>query len=158
LWRITIDVADWKKQRIMPLFLHDNGRVLLPTARHIWDQLISDHIHLHNHLVGQDAVLAFERLWKDAEIQGKPMYEELLQSHQQRLTQEREKGERAFLARQQAVDRIGLSTVRTHRSTQLLQEERSWREQLVSKARVVPDIHPLIIIRIEGERDHNQNS
>src|SRR5260370_29279540 len=24
LWRIAVDVADWKKQRIMPLFLHDN--------------------------------------------------------------------------------------------------------------------------------------
>ncbi len=158
LWRIAIDVADWKRQRIMPIFLHDNGRVLLPTARHIWEQLISDQIHLHNHLVGQDAVLAFERLWKAAEIQGKPMYEELHQSHRKRLAQEHEKGERAFLARRQAVERIGLSTVRTHRATQLLQEERSWREQLASKARVVPDIHPLIIIRIEGERVHNQNS
>ena len=157
LWRIAIDIADWKKQRIMPLFVHDNGRVLLPTARHIWEQLISDHIHFHSHLVGQDAVLAFERLWKDAEIQGKPMYEELHQSHRQRLAQEREKGERAFLARRQAVDRIGLSTVRTHRSSKLLQEEQSWREQLVSKARVVPDIHPLIIIHIDGERDQNQN-
>jgi superfamily II DNA or RNA helicase len=157
LWRIAIDVADWKRQRIMPLFLHDNGRVLLPTARHIWEQLISDQIHLHNHLIGQDAVLAFERLWKAAEIQGKPMYEELHQSHLKRLAQEREKGERAFLARRQAVERIGLSTVRTHRTTQLLQEERSWREQLASKARVVPDIHPLIIIRIEGERVHHQN-
>ena len=138
----------------MPIFLHDNDRVLLPTARHIWEQLISDQLHLHHHLVGQDAALAFERLWKAAEIQGKPMYEELIQSHRQRLAQEREKGERTFLARRQAVERIGLSTVRTHRATQLLQEERSWREQLASKARVVPDINPLIIVRIEGERVH----
>jgi superfamily II DNA or RNA helicase len=157
LWRIAIDKSDWNRQRIMPIFLHDDGRVLLPTARHIWEQLISDQIHLHNHLVGQDAVLAFERLWKAAEIQGKAIYEELLQVHTQRLAQERVRGEHAFLARQQAIERIGLSTVRTHRTTQLLQEERSWREQLARKARVVPDINPLIIVRIEGERVHHQD-
>ena len=141
----------------MPIFLHDDGRVLLPTARHIWEQLISDQIHLHNHLVGEDAILAFERIWKAAEIQGKPIYEELLQVHTQQLAQERVRGERTFLARRQAVERIGLSTVRTHRATQLLQEERSWREQLASKARDVPDIHPLIIVRIERERVHHQD-
>jgi superfamily II DNA or RNA helicase len=155
LWRIVIDITDWKKQRIMPIFLHDNGRVLLPTARHIWEQLISDQIHLQNHIVGQDATLAFERVWKTAEIQGKAMYEELMQSHLRQLVQERERGERTFLARRQAVERIGLSSVRTHRSTQLMLEEQLWRERLESKARVVPDVNPLIIIRIDGKRVQN---
>lgn len=157
LWRIAIDESGWNWQRIMPIFLHDNGRVLLPTARHIWEQLISDQIKLQNHIVGQDAALAFERLRNAAEIQGKPIYEELIQSHCQRLAQEREKGERAFLARRQAVERIGLSTARTYRAAQLLQEEQSWREHLASRAKVVPEINPLIIIRIEGERVHNQD-
>ncbi len=157
LWRIAIDESSWNSQHIMPSFLHDNGRVLLPTARHIWEQLISDQIKLQNHIVGQEATLAFERLRNAAEIQGKPIYEELIHSHQERLAQERERGERAFLARRQAVERIGLSTVRIHRSTQLLQEEQSWREQLATRARVIPEIHPLIIIRIEGERVHNQD-
>lgn len=157
LWCIAIDESDWNRLRIMPIFLHDNGRVLLPTARHVWEQLISDQIKLQNHIVGQDAALAFERLRKAAEIQGKPIYEELIQSHRQRLAQEREKGERTFLARRQAVERIGLSTVRTYRATQLLQEEHGWREQLASRAKVVPDINPLIIVRIEGERVHNQD-
>jgi len=38
-----------------------------------------------------------------------------------------------------------------------LQEEQSWREHLASRAKVVPEINPLIIIRIEGERVHNQD-
>ena len=139
----------------MPIFLHDNGRVLLPTARHVWEQLISDQIHLQNHIVGQDATLAFERVWKTAEIQGKAMYEELMQAHLRQLAQERERGERTFLARRQAVERIGLSSVRTHRSTQLMLEEQLWRERLESKARIVPDVNPLIIIRIDGKRVQN---
>lgn len=157
LWRIAIDEADWNRQRIIPIFLHDNGRVLLPTARHIWEQLISDQIHLYNHIVGQNAVIVFERLWKAAEMQGKSIYEELIQAHRQRLAKERERGEHAFLARRQAVERIGLSTVRMHRVTQLLQEEQNWRNQLASRARIVPNVNPLIIVRIEGEKVHNQD-
>ncbi len=155
LWRIAIDGSDWNRQRIISIFLHDNGRVFLPTARHIWEQLIAEQIHLHNHIVGQNASTVFERLQNAAEIQGKPMYEELMQSHRQQLAQGREKGARAFLARRQAVERIGLSAVRTYRVTQLLQEERSWREQQASEARVLPDMHPLIIARIEGEKTHH---
>lgn len=34
LWQIAIYTPDWNQQRMMPLFLHDNGRVFLPTARY----------------------------------------------------------------------------------------------------------------------------
>lgn len=36
LWRIAAVSEDWQRARIMPLFLHDDGRVLMPTARHLW--------------------------------------------------------------------------------------------------------------------------
>ncbi len=42
LWRIALYTESWNQQRIMPLFLHDNGRVFLPTARYIWEQLLND--------------------------------------------------------------------------------------------------------------------
>jgi hypothetical protein len=41
LWRIAIHTDDWQQRRIMPLFLHDDGRLLLPTARRVWDELLS---------------------------------------------------------------------------------------------------------------------
>src|SRR5690606_34433122 len=41
LWRISIATADWNRHRIMPLFLADDGRVLVPTARHLWDRLLT---------------------------------------------------------------------------------------------------------------------
>jgi hypothetical protein len=28
--------------RVLPLFSHDDGRILLPTARSIWDKLVED--------------------------------------------------------------------------------------------------------------------
>jgi len=50
LWRISISTADWNRRRIMPLFLADDGRVLVPTARHIWDQLLTTAPAIVRHL------------------------------------------------------------------------------------------------------------
>ena len=41
LWRISLRTDDRVRRRIMPLFLHDDGRVLGPTARFIWDRVIT---------------------------------------------------------------------------------------------------------------------
>ena len=41
LWRIGIATTDWNRHRIMPLFLANGGKVYKPTARHLWDRLLS---------------------------------------------------------------------------------------------------------------------
>ena len=42
LWRIAIDSQSLRDVRIIPIFHHDDGRNLVPTARHIWDALMED--------------------------------------------------------------------------------------------------------------------
>ena len=40
LWRIAVHTADWHRQRMLPLFVHEDGYCLQPTARHIWEELL----------------------------------------------------------------------------------------------------------------------
>jgi hypothetical protein len=42
LWRIALDNQSLRDVKIIPLFHHDDGRNLVPTARHIWDILMED--------------------------------------------------------------------------------------------------------------------
>lgn len=42
LWRIALDNQSLRDLKIIPIFHHDDGRNLLPTARHIWDALMED--------------------------------------------------------------------------------------------------------------------
>ena len=42
LWRIALDDQSLRDVKIIPIFHHDDGRILLPTARHIWDSLLED--------------------------------------------------------------------------------------------------------------------
>jgi len=149
LWRISISSAERSRARIMPLFLADDGRVLAPTARHIWESLLTATPEVLRHLDSDDSHRAFERLRVEAEGQGKAIYDELVQDHRERLAREGEKGEYAFTARRKAIERIGLPQVRDHRLKLLKQEEERFREELERKAEILPEMAALTLIRVE---------
>ena len=150
LWEITIHADDWNQRRILTVFLHDDGRVLMPTARHIWNQLLTVSPRIHGHLAGDPAHDVFDRVKEVAENQGKTIYDELAQTHRERLTRERDKGTYAFAARRRAVERIGLPQVRDHRLAILDREEREWFAQLERRTQIIPEIVPLLLIRLNG--------
>ena len=150
LWRIGIATMDWHRHRIMPIFLADGGKVFTPTARNLWDRLLSVAPSVREHLGIDDAQNAFDRLSQIAEEYGRSIYDELVQEHRSRLTREREKGEYAFTARRKIIERIGLPQVRDYRLNLLRQEERSWNEELERKAQVYPEMVPLLVVRVEG--------
>lgn len=150
LWRIGISATDWNRQRIMPLFLADGGKVLAPTARHLWDKLLGADPIITTCLESDEAKRPVERLGDLAEEYGEAVYDELVQEYRLRLRREKEKAEYAFAARRKNIDRIGLLQVREHRLNLLRQEERVWNEGLQRKAQVYPEMVPLLILRVEG--------
>ena len=150
LWRIAIATMEWNRRRIMPLFLADNGMVYMPTARHVWDQLLAASTHVRSVMKTSASQAAFEKLQNAAEEHGKPIYEALVQEHRGRIAREREKADYAFAARRKTVGRIGLFQVRNYRLNLLLQEERSLQEQLDQKSHAYPEMVPLLVIRVEG--------
>ena len=42
--------------------------------------------------------------------------------------------------------------MRTHRLTQVEQEERDWRKRLEREAEVTPEMIPLLIVRLEADK------
>jgi hypothetical protein len=66
------------------------------------------------------------------------------------LHQEREKLAYAFAARRRALERVGLVTVRAHRLAQLETEEREQGTDLAEADKVVPELVPIIVVRVDG--------
>jgi SNF2 family DNA or RNA helicase len=153
LWRIAIAAMEWNRRRMMPLFLADNGMVYMPTARHVWDQLLSVIPQIRSFLETSVSQSAFEKLQSAAEEHGRPIYEALVQEQRARIAREREKANYAFAARRRNTERIGLPQVRNYRLNLLAQEERSFQEQLDQKAHAYPELVPLLVIRVEGNRE-----
>ena len=148
LWRIGIATPDWNRHRIMPLFLSEDGKVFTPTARHLWDRLLSVTPEVHGYVDINKQPL--DRLTEIAEKHGHTIYDELLEEHRARLNRESEKGDYAFAARRRVIERIGLPQVRDYRLNLLQKEERSRKEELKRMAQVYPIMVPLIVIRVEG--------
>ena len=142
-----------QRRRVMPLFLSDNGKVYIPTARHIWDQLLVVAPVIKRNLSAEASTDALSRLEKAAREHGKPIYEALVEEHEEYIAQEREKAAYAFSARRKAIGRIGLPEVRNYRLNILAQEERALQEELEQMAEVSPELVCLLALRVEGDNN-----
>lgn len=152
LWRIGIDNKSLRDVRIISLFQHDDGRILLPTARRIWDSLMEEQPEIEQLESEKDEEFntVFSRLRSEAEHHGEDAFRELLGRHQHRLKMDQEKGQYAFQVRRDALNRIGLPEVRQHRLKRLAEEERAWAAGLSKSEQVLPELQPIIFLRVEA--------
>lgn len=152
LWRLALVGIAESRQRFLPLFLHDDGRVLQPTARRIWDQLLTVEGQVTTHLKGNESRSILTKSQETAEAQGLPLYQELLEEYAERLDREREKARYSFAMRRQALERLGLTEVRQHRLALLAREEAEKEAELFAREKILPELVPLLLIRLEGDR------
>jgi superfamily II DNA or RNA helicase len=152
LWRIALETADGSEQRVLPVFIADDGRVLAPTARLIWDRLIekdpSPTVYVPAAVTGPESVELFERSRAVAEEQGASVYRELRDAHAARTERERLKLEQAHEARRNAIQRIGLAQVRDYRLRQLERELVESRARIATREQAVPDLGAIILVRV----------
>lgn len=152
LWRIAIDKNSLRDVKIIPIFHHDDGRNLVPTARHIWDVLMEDRPEVEQvgTKSGPEVDDVFYRLRTEAERLGEDAFHELYAQHQQRIKREQEKGQYAFQVRREALGRLGLPEVRQHRLKRLTDEEQAWAAELAKREQILPDLQPVILLRVEA--------
>ncbi|CAA7615799.1 DEAD/DEAH box helicase [Magnetospirillum sp. UT-4] len=148
LWRVSVQALDWKRQRIVPLFVHHDGRVLGPTARHLWDRLLTDEVSVVGYVDNSDIEELMRRSRREAETHGRPVYDELLAAHRARLDKEAARNEYSFAARRKAIDAIGLPQVKAHRLAAFEQEQATWHQTLADMRQVVPSLDPLLVVRL----------
>jgi superfamily II DNA or RNA helicase len=151
LWRISLQTALGREQRCLAIFLTEDGRSFLPTARAIWDRLIDPprDLRLEQGSVADDAATAAYKASRGAaETQGAAIFGELSSVHQQSIARERKKGVHAFAARRRAVERLGLPQVRAHRLRQLDEEERAWKEELTTREAALPDLAAIQLVHV----------
>lgn len=148
LWAISLTAEGFSRRRFLPVFVTADGRAFMPTARRIWDLLLSEHIELLAPEPTNDAGRWFELSSATASTQGEQHFCELLDAHRTRIEEERTRARYAFEARSAAIDRIGLPTVREYRRRRLEQEHRVRLAVLDDAQRCLPDLHPVAMLRV----------
>lgn len=154
LWKVSLQTARSRQQRSIALFVSDDGRTLLPTARIVWDRLIdlSDGlVQAGPDLAGDTAAKAYAASREAAEAQGASVFEELATAFRESTRRERRKGAHAFAGRKRAIERLGLPQVRAHRLAQLAEEERRWTEALAANETALPELVALVMVRVAAQ-------
>ncbi len=135
------------------VFLSEEGKLFLPTARHIWDALQTAEAEVKATLGQDESITAHERLQIAAEQAGQELFDTLQQAHIASVTREEERGMVAFTSRRKAIERVGLPEVRQYRLARCAAEETEWRHELQSARQIVPEIRSLLMLKIEGTTD-----
>ena len=130
------------------VFVSEEGKLFLPTARHIWDALQTAETQVQATLGQDESIIAHERLQEAAEQAGQELFDALQQAHLASVTREEERGIVSFASRRKAIERVGLPEVRQFRLSRCDADESEWRHELQSARQIVPEIRPLLMLRI----------
>ena len=152
LWEISISASNlsesFSRRRFLPVFVTDDGRSFVPTAKRIWDLLLTENVTLEPNIEVENALAFFETSLTAAKAQGERLFAELLEEHRSWLAEERERARYAFEARFQAIGRIGLPAVREHRRKRLEAEHETRMAELANAEFCTPDLNAVLMLRI----------
>jgi hypothetical protein len=153
LWEINLVAEGFSRKRFLPVFVAEDGRSFVPTAQRVWDLLLTETVDMCDMCAAcstEDAVKIFEASHAVALAQGERIFNELLQEHQTRVKEDRERATYAFAARRQAIGRIGLPAVREYRRQRLEQEHQARMATLVAAESSVPNLNAVMMLRVPG--------
>jgi superfamily II DNA or RNA helicase len=164
LFEIRLQVGMYQKTQALRIpmvrrgyvsvFLSDEGKLFLPTARHIWDALQTVEPRVLDTLGVEESAIAYDRLQDAAEQAGQELFNTLQQAHIASLTREEERGMVAFASRRRAIERVGLPEVRRYRLTRCDVEETDWQKELHSARQIVPEIRSLVLFQVSQGSAH----
>ena len=148
LWEISLSSEGFSRKRFLTVFATEEGRTFVPTAKRIWDLLLTESVALEGMSDMEDAAQWFETSLAAAKTQGERLFSELLEEHRTRLKEDRERANYAYNARYQAIGRIGLPAVRDHRRKRLDTEHRTRMAALADANACVPDLNAVMMLRV----------
>lgn len=155
LWEISLSASSasdsFSRKRFLPVFVAEDGRTFVPTAKRIWDLLLTETVSLAPAVDAESALEWFETSLAAAKAQGEQLLSGLLEEHREWLTGERERARYAFEARHQAIGRIGLPAVREHRRKRLEAEHQARMAALADAESCTPDLNAVIMLRIGSQ-------
>ena len=151
LWEISLAAEGLSRKRFLPVFINEEGRSFVPTAKRLWDLLLTEIVDVHAVTCAEEAVTRFAASHAAASTQGELIFSELVNEHRARLKEERARAVYAFEARSQAIGRIGLPAVREHRRKRLQQEHDERMAALDDMEASVPNLNAVMMVRVSGD-------
>ena len=151
LWEISLAAEGFTRKRYLPVFANEDGRTFVPTARRVWDLLLTETVEVCAATGAVNSEKWFGMSFAAAQNQGEQIFKDLLGEHRARIKEERDRAIYAFEARRLAIGRIGLPAVREHRRKRLDRDHQVRLDVLNEGENCVPELNAVMMVRISGE-------
>ncbi|MDU0365107.1 helicase-related protein [Rhizobium sp. 25PS6] len=148
LWEISLSADDFGRRRFLSVFVNDEGRTFLPTAKRIWDLLLTERIETIGAVTAGDTDSCFDRSRNVALAQGERIFADLVEEHRARIQDERVRAKYAYDARSRAIGRVGLQAVRDYRRKRLKSDHDARMAQLDSAEGYTLDLNAVLMLRV----------
>jgi hypothetical protein len=143
------------RKRFLPVFINDEGRPFVPTAKRVWDLLLTEAVSVLSVADSEASARWFKASFAVASTQGEPVFAALKEAHRVRIKNERDRAAYAFEARHQAIGRIGLPAVRAFRRSRLQTEHEARLAALEEMEASVPELNAVAMMRIDANARKN---
>lgn len=150
LWEIGLAAPGANRKRFLPVFINDEGRPFVPTAKRVWDLLLTETVSVQSVADAEASVGWFEASYAVAGAQGEALFAALADEHRARIKEERDRATYAFDARNQAIGRIGLPAVRQFRRRRLQSEHEARLAALDDMKSSVPELNAVAMVRVDA--------
>jgi SNF2 family DNA or RNA helicase len=134
----------------LPVFISTEGKLFMMTAKHIWDQLLTNDLHIKKMKDSKESMEAGKKLLSAAERAGQKLFDTMQEAHFEAIAREEERGKIAFASRRKAIARLGLPEVRQFRMARLNEDESNWWSEIKSARQTLPEIRPLIAMQVRS--------
>lgn len=151
LWEIGLAAPGASRKRFLPVFINDEGRPFVPTAKRVWDFLLTEAVSVQSIADAEDSARWFEASFAVASAQGEALFAALADEHHARIKEDRDRATYAFDARNQAIGRIGLPAVRQFRRRRLQVEHEAHLATLDEMKSSVPALNAVAMVRIDAK-------
>lgn len=148
LWEIKMRSSQAEKGRLCPLFLHEDGRCLPPTARFLFDQLASGQWGCRDLYTGEAAADIYDAAHATAAEQLRDAYLDIKNRHLNQVSQEEEKATHSFRMRKKLIDAVGLPEVREYRQRQLATEQAEYNNRFAEAREILPELNAVLIVEV----------
>ena len=144
LWQISLSEGNWHRRKILPLFIHEDGRYLLPTARHIWDKFMIFLPEVQRYFSVDESQNMFLTSFEMAKLHGKSLYERLTQEYQVWKFKEKEKLE--------CFKKQSLLENKQNNIDFLEKKEQDFYKKIENNKQTISELTSIVMLYVEGEK------
>jgi superfamily II DNA or RNA helicase len=130
------------------VFKSTDGSVYLPTARYIWDKLLTTDVKVYGTLSSSASLSIAADMVRVSEHESKDAFIHILTVHNESLLHENERLKTSFAARRETISKIGLPEVKRYRTNALQRDIKQWELDMKSAKQIVPELRPLLLLAI----------